>query len=287
MVGRGERARRVCPDRTHPRMTTVGAIVTRIVEQYRALKATHGDEAELEIRLGSYGENGRFLPGVSKQVFEQLEMDMIDDPQLTMPCDTWSETVDYHYSGASGDPVRTRVSVDSQRMALDTVHITKTNVARAVVGRVDMGDNDVARVCLSHEIPVTDPPASCVPTHVRIKQTKAFHDVRSGGMGLVWAYELSRTWSGNTRAVVEHRQHMSEPIYEVECELIDASGAYTASVCNEDLADSVLAKSRALLGGDDRVEVTCVDEGGVLTKHETRRPRRGKRPCHQSHEEGA
>jgi len=264
---------------TRARMTDV---LVDIVRTYRALKAAHGREVELELRLGNSDGCDQFLPGVPKHVFEQLEEDMTADPSLVTRRDTWSETIDYHYVGTSGQPMRTRVSVDSEQMRMSNEHITKRLVHKALVKRVDGCDEGVARICLSHEIPVTDPPRSCVPTHIRIKQKKVFYDVR-GEMGVIWAYELSRTWSANSRAAVEHRQHVSEPMYEVECELVDEKGAYTASISDEEMQQSLMLKLRCVLGTDATTPLGCVSEYARVENHDARR---GKRVGSRSRQNG-
>ena len=239
------------------------APVDAVAEQlrvYRQLREAHGREVELEIRVGSLDEGDRFLPGVSKQVFLQLEEDMANDPQLTTRGEHWSEMVDYHYTGRSGEAVRTRVSADADRMLMEKEHVSKRLVSRWLVRRTDGCTDDVARVALSHEAPVTDPPKSCVPTHVRIKQRRVFVDRRAGEMGVVWSYELSKTWSASTRAAAEHKQHVCEPMYEVECELVDETGRYAAGMSDADLRASLCMKVRCLLGMDDRAELSCVGD---------------------------
>lgn len=236
-------------------------IVEDVICSYRALKAKYAGEAELEIRLGRQGENGGFLPGVSKDVFHLLECDMMEDCRLTPQSDTWTEIVDYHYTAANGDPIRTRVETDAGQMELKKTHISKSTVKNVTVKRTD-GCDDVTRLSLSHEQPV-DPPGICIPTYVRIKQQKVFADARAD-MGIVWVYELSKTWSANTRAAAEHLQHVTEPIYEVECELIDEHGAYTGSLSDAEVRDSLLLKIKNLFGGTDAFELECSEDAPQL-----------------------
>ena len=68
------------------------------------------------------------------------------------------------------------------------------------------------------------------------------------GGRVVWSYELSRTWSAPSRTAVEHLQHEQEPVYEVECELVDEGGAYLAAHTDEAVARSLLLKAHLLLG---------------------------------------
>ena len=201
--------------------------VNEIVTRFKEENAKFPGEIELEARLGScVGET--FCPGVQREVFQQLEKDMLEDCRLTTH-ETWSEIVDYHYIGLDGHPMRTRVTVNSNDMTMQKQHIRKVDLYKALVRCPDCSE-DVARLTLSREIPVLKPPSSCVPTHIRIKQRRRFE--ASIGGKVTWIYELSRTWSANTRSAVEHKQHMNEPIYEVECELVDEEGCYTKGRSN-------------------------------------------------------
>lgn len=229
--------------------------LTETVKSFRAQVANHPNEMELEVRIGSWTD--RFCPGVSKQVFDQLEQDMLDDPRLT-PDKSWVEVVDYHYLNAHGQHIRTRVTTDSERMELKREHTSKEMLEKSLV-QVTHGVDDVARIMLSHEVPVHDPPGACVPTHIRIKQRRTFYDSRDD-MGHVWCYELSKTWSANSRSAVEHKQHVSEPMYEVECELMDVSGRYISERTDAEVARSFLVKIRSLLGVDAHADLSITRE---------------------------
>ena len=108
------------------------------------------------------------------------------------------------------------------------------------------------------EVPVPNPPSSCLPSHVRVQQRRSFRDVRDGKV--IWSYELSKTWSGSSRSGVEQKQHVCEPTYEVECELVDEGGAYASATGEERVAASLLAKAKLLMGEDVRCEVEVVEE---------------------------
>ena len=221
------------------------ATIDEMVSRFRELSRKHPGEIEFEIRLGSHA-NQTFFPGVPRGVFHQLEQDMCEDCRLVTN-ETWSEVIDYHYMGMDGSPIRTRVIADSQRMLLKKEHTKKVVLQKALISRDD-GSDDVARITLSHEMPVPDPPSCCVPTHVRIQQRRTFTDIRDNAS--VWAYELSKTWSANSRSAVEHKQHMNEPIFEVECELIDEKGVYLMDRTDEQVGRSLLLKTKCLFGKD-------------------------------------
>lgn len=203
---------------------------------------------ELEMRLGVF-VLGRFTPGVSKEVFDQLEIDFRDATSLTED-QQWVEIVDYYYTFQGGQ-TRTRVEYDSNSMELHTSHVTKTSIKSIVLTKSESGEGEACRIEHSSEIPVATTPTVCMPTHVRIKQRKTFNDVRDGGV--VWVYELSKTWSGNNRSIVEHLQHISEPIYEVECELVDNKCTYINQHTNAYISDTLCTKAKLLMGQDPQL----------------------------------
>lgn len=82
-------------------------------------------------------------------------------------------------------------------------------------------------------------------------------DVR--GEGVVWSYELSKTWSGNSKAVVEHLRSTTEPSYEVECELVDEKGEYRSSHTEQEMASSLLLKASLLLGDEDKDKIKVLE----------------------------
>jgi hypothetical protein len=206
--------------------------------------------SEIEIRLGTY-RDGRFHPGVTRIMFEQLERDMIDSGTLQAERG-WTEVVDYFYTVKRGRQVRTRVLFDSDQMELSREHLTK-EARTDVVFRGGPSPTDACRIAFARETPVTDPPVLCMPTFVRIKQRRRFLDLRDGKV--VWSYEFSKTWSGASRSAVEHMQHNSEPTYEIECELVDSEMNYRGPRSDRDVAASLCLKAQLLLGSEGVLEV--------------------------------
>jgi hypothetical protein len=256
---------------------TTDVVLKEIIALYRAARTQHPTELELEIRLGSSSETS-FCPGVPQGVFEQLQEDMSEDGRLVAR-DPWKEMIDYHYVGLDGQPIRTRVIGDSECMEIRKEHTRKVVLGKALV-QGERGSADAARVILSHEVPVVDPPASCVPTHIRIKQRRTFDDRRDGVV--VWSYELSKTWSANSRSAVEYRQHMNEPIYEVECELVDQDGAYLRQLSDAQICESILVKLRALLGKDMHAKLEVEKEEVVPSQGAGAHGRARARKRHRS-----
>ncbi|MEC7001378.1 MAG: hypothetical protein VXX04_06030, partial [Actinomycetota bacterium] len=217
-----------------------------IAEGVRVYRDHHGRGGELELRLGSRTDDGRFVAGVPRNVLETLERELAD---AGLRADRgWTELVDYFYVDAAGRTVRTRVTFDSDRMTVGTQHVRKETLEDVIVCRDD-DPLEACRMTACIEHPVDPPPASCLVNHVRVKQRRRFLDVR-GDDHVVFSFELSKTWFAGSRDAVEFQQHNADPVYEVECELIDAGGAYLAARADSDVAESLLMKARMLLGDD-------------------------------------
>ena len=212
--------------------------------------------AELELRLGSRDREGCFTAGVDGSVFETLLADLQELPGIHGDRQ-WEEMVDYHYTTPRYERVRTRVRFDSLTMSLNSSHVSKRVEERLTLARDCLGD--ACRVSLARETPVSDAPATVCPTHVRIQQRRQFRDVRNGRT--VWSYDFSKTWSGHSRSAVEHKQHETKPVYEVEIELVDEGGAYRDKRSDATIAASLLLKAKALLGDAPDVELEVHDTG--------------------------
>lgn len=229
--------------------------------------------SELELRLGTLC-NDRFVPGVPRGVFEDLEQDLLECPTLVAD-DRWYELIDFHYVLPSSEKARTRVSYDADAIRTTQTHVLKRAVEHVVV-RTEDGEANAVKVARALEDPLETPPQACIPTCVRIKQRRCFRDVRDGAC--VWSYELSRTWSSNDRLAVEHLQRTSEPTYEVECELVDAGGAYRDAHGTGHIAESLLLKARLLLGADDASQLAlAVDAMPRVSPRGRKRPLRDQK----------
>ena len=229
------------------------------LDAMRRLVATarDGDAAhfEVELRIGSMDE-GDFVPGVPRAVFEEfhddLERCLVPDP------DGWVELVDYFYTTQRHQQARTRVTFDRYKLELGRVHVVKTKEASLRLQLADDDGSAVCRLALNREVPLEHPPETCIPTHVRVQQRRRF--CQRGHHA--WAYELSRTWSASSRSAVEQKQHSAEPVYEIECELVDLD--YLRTHTDDHVARSLHSKALMLLGseadaddrGDDPLAVT-------------------------------
>ena len=206
-----------------------------VVACYRGMTP---DERELELRLGTVDPTTkRFVPGVDEAVFQALERDLSE----TLPGDdVFVEVVDYQYD-ANGQTTRTRVEFDSDDMKMSVAHVHKKTHAHCVCQSVG---SRAFKIACATERAVLDPPQSCRPTFLRVKQRRRFRQERDGDV--VWIYELSRTWSGDSRSAVERSQHLDKPTFEVEIELVDASNAYLSQRSDEAVARSLAAKGELM-----------------------------------------
>ena len=257
---------------------TLSSTMEALVQQRRDLDK----EGELELRVGQLKEDGsRFVPGVTAETFAQLAMEMEVTPALCADKE-WRQVVDYHYVLPTGEHVRTRVECDTQGFSLQTSHVVKESVCSAVLREEEKEEGTdeahssssqkvACRIDCSKEHVLATPPTSCLPTHVRLKHRRQFRDRR--GDGTVWLYELSRTWSGPTRVAVDHLQRTKQPVYEVECELLDEHSQYMTDHDNAHIVHSLLLKSQMLM--DTEAPVT-LQPSLTLFKHK-RAPRNGKR----------
>lgn len=251
-----------------------------LASAYREEVARSQAEAiELEIRIGVWeSAEEHFCPGTSREVFLALENDMSDVPSLTLRSrgvGEWEELTDYHYTGADGVPIRTRVVYDSSNMSVETEHVVKQTLSSFVLVKSTESTNmECVRIALSKETRLLCPPETCLPTHVRVKQRKTFEDRRRGRC--VWAYDLSRTWSGNSRSCIEKRQHDLAPKYEVECELVDEDRVYSSALSDSEMATSIFAKVRDILGCDENERLLAYGVRGV-TRQTSRNRARPKR----------
>jgi hypothetical protein len=243
---------------------TLDQVVEQCVRRHYA--SCHG---ELELRLGTLCDS-RFVPGVPRGVFEDLEQDLLECPTLVAD-DRWYEVIDFHYVLPSSQKARTRVAYDAESIRTTQEHVLKRSVEHVVL-RIDDGEATAVKLARAIEDPLESPPQACIPTCVRIKQRRCFRDVRDGAC--VWSYELSRTWSSNDRLAVEHLQRTSEPTYEVECELVDDGAAYREADGTAHIAESLLLKARLLLGADDASRIALAIDATSRSS-----PRGRKRPA--------
>lgn len=236
-------------------------LLRRITEYIRTRRVDPTQEIEIRIGNGDPGGHprGSFIPGTTQEAFEQLECDLRDAGLRTNG--QWHEIVDYYYAmHKRGQNARTRVTTRTDVFEVHTEHMIKESHASLTTGTA--GTSEICRISRARETKLLEPPKVCIPTHVRLQQRCVFEDVRDGNV--VWSYDLSRTWSANTRIAVEEKIHqLTEPVYEVECELVDEGGLYIGARTDVQVASSLLLKAKLLLGYPSE-ELVFLNEHSVM-----------------------
>lgn len=194
--------------------------------------------AELEARLGLIEPGGRFRAGISRQEIDRL-IQMMEKSSHVKGEPEWVEEQDFLFSVSGKDSFRTRVRYTSDNLSVQPHTVCKDR----------LGDEDFRVVCESGLFKVpdirislkTEDPVLAVPTCtqtllVRIKQRRRF--VTADGC---WAFDFAMSWSAPTKTEAESKQATSDPVFEVECELIDAEQVL-ASHTDSRIATSLLLK---------------------------------------------
>ncbi len=225
----------------YPNLTFCLDETAKIVAQLRETP-----EAELEARFGVVdNETGRFKSGVPRAEIDRIIDMMQASPHLSGDED-WKEEQDFFFT-LNGSQYRSRVTYNSDTMEVNSHTIEKKNMATQTIRvlRSDNSQHDVdMRVSLKLETPVLRL-QPCVTTDlVRIKQRRRF--VTTCGR---WAFDFSIIWSGKDKTTAEKVQSTCDPLFEVECELID-SNKLLATQDDERIACSLLLKMHDLLSQD-------------------------------------
>lgn len=198
------------------------------------------EELEIELRFGTLGATGKFIPGVNRE-FMDLAICRLN---TNSACKTteWNEHEDYFYSidtPTGKQQVRTRVSFDPYEFKIIKEHVVKTRLAA-----VTIQTGDVAfRVSLSRETCIDE---SLIPTTVntdlvRIQQRKSIFWSRSEHKIPPWCYECSLTWTGKTKSETD-RNRPNSCKYEFEIEL-NLNSSYVTAHSADYLARSMMLKA--------------------------------------------
>lgn len=203
--------------------------------------------AELEARFGFVTPSG-FQTGVSRTMIDHIIEMMLSSTYVTGT--EWNEEQDFLFKDTvTGLPVRSRVHYCSEAMTVSTETIQKKKLTDDITFDVRCNNGSATesqgsqgvRISLKEE-KVVEPSASCVQTDfVRIKQRRRFTTVDG-----IWAFDFSVSWSGTTKTEAERKQANNDPIFEIECELINPTEAL-AIYDDSRIATSLLLKMQQLL----------------------------------------
>lgn len=226
----------------HQRYPHLSCAITPVAQMVAKLR--DDPTLELEGRLGTIdSSSGRFVAGVSRAQIDRI-IEMMQNSSHVHSDDEWVEEQDFFFR-VENTHCRTRVRYDSQEMSLKTNTIEKTVIAThdiAIVPHDEGRERVDMRISLKQERPVFQL-QSCVNTSlVRIKQRRRFTTLDN-----TWAFDFSMLWSGATKTEAESRQASLDPLFEVECELIDVERSISVNGDDNKIATSLLLKMCDLL----------------------------------------
>ena len=197
---------------------------------------------EFEARFGLLTSN-KFTAGVKREFMCRI-IEMFEKSNYVTGNTEWIEEQDFFFTH-QGQSYRTRVCYDTDTMEVSSHTILKTSVYTKNIALRDSLHVQIPdiRVALKTEdtMKLECIPQSVKPDTVRIKQRRRFttHDG-------TWAFDFSMTWAGNSKTNAEKQQMNEEPIFEVECELLEVD-KYLTSHTDEYVAVSILLKMQDLL----------------------------------------
>ena len=229
-------------DKWHKRYPHISCAITSVAQMVRKLR--DDPTLELEGRLGTIDSStGRFVAGVSRTQIDRI-IEMMQNSSFVHGEDGWVEEQDFFFK-VENTNCRTRVRYDSQEMCLKTSTIEKVVIDThdiAVVPHDEGRERVDMRISLKQERPVFQL-QSCVNTSlVRIKQRRRFTTLDDR-----WAFDFSMLWSGANKTEAETRQASLDPLFEVECELIDVARSISVNDDDSKIATSLLLKMCDLL----------------------------------------
>lgn len=213
----------------YPNIAECIPIASKMVKKLR-----DNPNCELEARLG-YFSNSKFKPGVNRILMDEI-IESMQKSAFVSGDEIWKEETDVYFD-VNNSNYRTRVQYDHINMTV-CPETTQKNIISPSIDFIDMNensDNTVVRMSLKTETIVENPPNSIQPYLVRIKQRRRFITENK-----VWAFDFSMTWSGGSRSQAEKSQMNDEPVFEIECELLDVEKYLQNS--NEYVAASILLK---------------------------------------------
>tara|TARA_B100001989_G_C24536593_1_gene464782 strand:+ start:1181 stop:1855 length:675 start_codon:yes stop_codon:yes gene_type:complete len=197
---------------------------------------------ELELRFGKK-INNKFCSGVSYDLFQEIHNDLMTVEGVTKT-ERWYETMDVFFDHQNKE-MRTRVTYSSEKMEIEKETIIKKRLS-SLLAKCNSDEYDF-RISVSSEETVKPEnlPAIVDPKHVRLKHSKSFFILKKDIN--VWRIDLSKCWSSDSRTSVEEKQHTENPIYEVECELVDTD-TYLKTNDNSHILKSIIMKGLGLAG---------------------------------------
>ena len=223
---------------SYPHISSCIPGVARLVRQLRA-----NPSYELEGRFGKF-TSGKFGAGITRGEMDRI-MEMLQTSSHITHDDEWYEEQDIFYE-YNGTHYRTRCHYDNTSMRVQATTVVKTNIDSETLlydeSHLDAQGPFDMRISLKSEETVTPPPVAVSTTLVRIKQRRRFL-IGDG----TWAFDFAMSWSAPTKTLAEQKQSEQDPMFEVECELIEVARYLEKNASDEYVAASLLLKLYDLL----------------------------------------
>lgn len=197
------------------------------------------EDGELEARFGTIHDK-RFASGVPRSEIERI-LDMFQQSRFVQGDTEWIEEQDFFFE-VDGTSYRTRVVYNVEDMVVVPTTIIKTNVMYENIRLAEPIPGFDVRIALKREQPVSKRIDQCVSTTcVRIKQRRRFTTICGN-----WAFDFGMVWSGTTKTEAETKQSSVDPIFEIECELVNKK-QILATRDDRTIATSILLKMHDLV----------------------------------------
>tara|TARA_B110000046_G_scaffold121763_1_gene128386 strand:- start:3336 stop:4100 length:765 start_codon:yes stop_codon:yes gene_type:complete len=205
----------------YPAIATCIVPVSKLVKEWK-----ESPDLELEVRLGQLLSN-RFDSTVSKELMDKIITFMATSSAVKVH--EWQQIHDYYHCDKNGKSMRTRVSFDTENLAVATRHIYKKKLQdthlRATARAEQRGDSSAPRVpdfrvSLAREtnVPKEMIPDSTRPSFVRIRQRKSII-LKGEHSHSNWQFDFTMSWDAKTRDECEKLQTTCEPTFDIECEI--------------------------------------------------------------------
>jgi hypothetical protein len=203
--------------------------ISGLYDNYRLAKKKNLNY-ELEIRLGKYGDNGKFNTGVSKDFFLTCLQHVNTYEGWTNVSDP-IEFEESQYLDEAGRQIRTRTFYNSEKNNVDVIHNIKRRILikdfqiKSELGfdiNVEENIPDLRFSIASEEVVDQINDTHVTTSRVTIKQRQSFKYTPENYTEPCLQYDFSISWSGKTRSEAEkHQRNQMNTKYEIELELIN------------------------------------------------------------------
>jgi len=205
----------------YPAIASCIVPVSKLVKEWK-----ENPDLELEVRFGKL-LSSRFDSSVSKELMDRIITFMTTSSAVKVI--EWQQIHDYYHADKNGKKMRTRVSFDTENLAIATEHIYKRKLQDAHLRAAQPPSPGASRaaahlpdlrVSLSREtnVPKELLPESTRAHFTRIRQRKSIL-LRGERAHSNWQFDFTMSWDGETRDECERLQETVEPSFDIECEI--------------------------------------------------------------------